>query len=133
LARGVSGTVPDRARLVSVDRRQAGAYDAVAGDEWDGVVEVSWQPRLVREALDEHARPWTYVSSRACTCRKRSPAADETADVLPATDLDEVGHEQYGAAKPARELASARAIGDRLLDARSGLIGGPGDHTGRSG
>ena len=136
LARGEAGDVADGADLVRADRSQPGAYDAVAGHEWDAVIDVTRQPGFARRAaadLGERARHWTFISSGNVYARHDEPGADESAELMPPLDADESTPETYGEAKSAIERAYREALGDRLLVIRPGLIAGAGDASGRSG
>ena len=137
LARGQSGPAAAGAVLVTGDRREDGAYDRVRDRDWDAVIEVSWQPGLVRgalAALGERAAHWTYVSSGSVYASHAVPGADEThaaAARRPAgtrRTSSSTARPRWRASRPRRQRP-----GGRLLIARAGLIGGPGDDSGRSG
>ncbi|MDF0512233.1 NAD-dependent epimerase/dehydratase family protein [Agromyces sp. H3Y2-19a] len=136
LARGEAGEVAPGARLVVGDRSRADAYDALGDAEWDAVIDVTRQPGFARRAaaaLAQRARHWTFISSGNVYAHHDEPGADETAELMPPLEPDESTPETYGEAKSAIESAYHEALGDRLLVIRPGLIGGPGDASGRTG
>jgi 2'-hydroxyisoflavone reductase len=138
LARGESGQVPAGIRLVRADRARPDAYADVAGGDWDAVVDVSRQPGQVGSAvaaLRDRARRYVFVSSGNVYAGTSMPGADESAELLEAMDGDVMeSMDDYGEAKVACEQRVLAGFGaDRALIVRSGLIGGPGDVTGRSG
>ncbi|MGC1908364.1 MAG: NAD-dependent epimerase/dehydratase family protein [Candidatus Dormiibacterota bacterium] len=137
LARAVSGSAPTGASLYRADREDgAEAYRRATG-QWDAVVEVSWQPSHVRDALvalADRASHWTYVSSCSVYADQNTEEASEGAEVLtPLTVNDPVTEANYGEAKVACENACLAAVGPRLHVTRPGLIGGPGDPSDRFG
>jgi 2'-hydroxyisoflavone reductase len=137
LARGDSGQAPPGVTFVRADRGEDTAYDQVGDQDWDGVVDLSWQPRFVRgavAALAGRTGTWVYVSSCSVYAAHDTIGADESAALLPALEGDDTTLETYGEAKVACERTVLDGIGeDRAVIARSGLIGGPGDHTDRTG
>src|SRR5690625_2765703 len=129
LARGQSGTAPSGATFITADRSRPGAYDEVRFQEWDGVVELAYDHRLVEgalEVLSPQAGHWTLVSSVSVYASNSEPGADEDAALVEPTDP-----ENYAHAKVAAERATEQAVGDRLLIARPGLIAGAGDASDR--
>jgi len=138
LARGESGAVPAGIRFVRSDRSRPGAYTEVAAEDWDVVVDLSRQPGQVAEAvraLGERAASYTFVSSGNVYADAATPGQDEAGQRLEALQGDVMeSMESYGEAKVACEDRVRDGFGaDRSLIVRSGLIGGPGDVSDRSG
>jgi nucleoside-diphosphate-sugar epimerase len=138
LARGTSGMAPRGARLVKADRNLPDAYDEVAGERWDSVIDVSRQPGQVRgaaAALAKACKTFVFISSGNVYADHREPGQDESATLLQPlrTDVME-SMESYGPAKVACEQYVRDAFGaTRSLIVRVGLIGGPGDEFDRTG
>ncbi len=138
LARGASGDTPAGAVFVRADRTQPGAYDEVADNQWDVVIDVSRQPGQVKNAVAELADRsdfYVFVSSGNVYADHSTPGQNEDAALLPALDGDVMETmETYGQAKVACEQHVLRAFGPhRSMIARVGLIGGPGDVFDRTG
>ena len=138
LARGETGSVPDGIRFVPGDRTRPDAYDSVAAEDWDVVVDVSRQPGQVASAvaaLRERAGSYTFVSSGNVYAETATPGGLESGELVGALAADEMEDmESYGEAKVACEQRVLEGFGaERSLILRSGLIGGPGDVSDRSG
>jgi nucleoside-diphosphate-sugar epimerase len=133
LARG-GRPAPYGTTLAIGDRDEAGAYDGVAGREWDEIVDISSNPVHVAEAieaLEDRAKHWTYISTVSVYAEQDRPGADESAAVLTPAGPGE--DEDYGAAKAKAEASVRSALGRRAAIVRPGLIVGPGDPTDRFG
>jgi len=137
LARGDSGPVPPGARLVRADRTTPQAYAGLSG-EWDAVLDVTRHPGWLRSAasaLSGRAAYLAFVSTCSVYADDSTPGADESAAVhAPLVGETMESMADYGPAKVACEEAALAGFGaERTLVARPGLIGGPGDGSGRSG
>ena len=136
LARGRAGAAPGGARFVAADRSEPESYRDVSGESWDLVVDISWQPGLVRSALAalaDRAGAWALISSCSVYARSDEPGIDESAALLDPVAADEADVQDYGGAKVACEQVTAERTGGRAVLLRAGLIGGDGDRSGRTG
>lgn len=116
------------------DRTAADGLAALAGGEWDIVVDTwSEAPSAVRDSARLLARRvghYVYVSSRS-VYRFPTPAGlPEDGPVVDGSP-DDGADTDYPEAKRGGELAALAAFGDRALLARAGLILGPRESPGR--
>ena len=135
-ARGRSGSVPDGARHVFLDR-SAPDWSALEG-EWDAVVDVARTPSWVGGALDalaDRIPHWTFVSTISVYADQMTPGgSQDTLPLLPAIteDVDQDTPEKYGSSKVGCEQQVQLRAREWLI-IRPGLIIGPGDPSGRFG
>lgn len=136
LARGESGGAADGVRFVAADRDRPNAYEAVAQERWDEIVDVSWQPGQVASAvsaLADRTAHWTYISSVSVYDGDPAPGDDETAPLQGEWHGQTATLAEYGPAKVRCEQLVSDHLGDRALLVRAGLLVGPGDPTDRFG
>ncbi|MFI6098596.1 NAD-dependent epimerase/dehydratase family protein [Lentzea sp. NPDC051213] len=135
-ARGASGEVPDGARLIPMDRNKPGAFDQLAGEQFDAVIDVSkYSVNWVRDALEAfgHSTPhWTFVSSISVYA-DHSTLNNELLPPLEDDPAEEFTSERYGSVKVASENAVREAVRGREFIVRAGLITGPDDPSDRFG
>ncbi|WP_028473193.1 NAD-dependent epimerase/dehydratase family protein [Nocardioides alkalitolerans] len=131
-ARGVSGRVPDGARLEVVDRGVA----QVPEGPFDAVLDVTDEPEHVRRALAVHGREasdahWVFVSTVSTYVDQATPGqTPATGAVHPGADLPADDPAAYGPRKVlCEQLVTAGAVSSTVV--RPGLVVGPGDPSGR--
>lgn len=137
-ARRSSGEPVEGVQFVTLDRDGPGGLDPLGDRAWDAVVDVSRQPGQVRraaEALRGRVGHAVFVSTGNVYADTRTPRLTESGQLLDPLDGDVMTDPgEYGRAKVACERALLDSFGpDRTTIARAGLIGGPGDVSGRAG
>lgn len=133
LARG-SALPPDGVQLVRADRDHQDALASVADRQWDAVIDLARHPGHGRRAVrDLTTRHRVFISTANVYARFDRFEQDEDAELLPPLTADEMTDvADYGPAKVACEDLVRSAPGTSTI-IRAGLIGGPGDVSGRSG
>lgn len=136
VARGSSGSVADGARLVRADRTGDG-LGGVEDEHWDAVVDVARDPGQVARAvavLRGRVGHWGLVSTGNVYADHSVRCADESTPLLAPLESGGEEPDEYGAKKVACEQHVLGGVGpERVLVARAGLLGGPGDTSGRTG
>ena len=132
-ARGSAGP-PAGVTFVRVDRDADRGLDALGNAHWDAVVDVSRQPGQVRRAVrDLDAAHWVFVSTGNVYAGFAAIEQPEDAPRRAPLDGDVmIDMDTYGEAKVACEDYVTASAGTATI-VRSGLIGGPGDTSGRTG
>ncbi len=137
LARGSHRQPPRGVSWIREHRDHGVAAYAEATGDWDEVIDVSWRPHQVRDALEVlsgRAAHWTCVSSVSVYADHSQPDQDESAPLLsPLNSSATASLETYGAAKAACERSCSVSVSDRLHICRPGLIAGAGDTSDRFG
>ena len=114
-----------------------GGLDALAGGEWDAVVDTSgYVPRVVSasaEALADRSGHYTFVSTESVYGDVPEAGIDESAPVAELVDptVEVIDGETYGGLKALCEAAAEAAMPGRVLNVRPGLIVGPWDPSDR--
>ncbi|MXG91173.1 NAD-dependent epimerase/dehydratase family protein [Nocardioides flavescens] len=131
-ARGTSGSVPEGARLVEVDRA-ADLPDL--GGPFDAVVDVARQPSWVRRALAAtDGAHWVFVSTISVYADESTPGGGPGSLPLVPPVVDDTDLEAEPSAYGGLKVECERLVREGATSAtvlRPGLIVGPGDPTGR--
>lgn len=111
--------------------------DVLRNRQWDAVIDTcGFTPGGVRktvEILADSINHYTFISSQSVYAAYTEPNQDENAPVQTTSeDLnDETNGETYGARKAACEQVAEKAMPNRVLSIRAGLIVGPHDYIDR--
>lgn len=117
--------------------RMTSDLEALQGRKWDAVIDTcGYVPRVVREStelLADHVEHYTFISTISVYRDWNTSNMDETAPLATIEDetTESVTGETYGPLKALCEQTAEKAMPERVLTIRPGLIVGPDDLTDR--